>query len=460
MDSQRSIKNIVSIEGRGLHSGKLSKVTLKPAGVDKGVYFKRIDLENMPILKADCDLTGQTSRNTTIEKNGVSISTIEHLMATLRAFAIDNIEIEVSCEELPILDGSAKYWVELLERAEVVEQEKAKKVYKISQPIHFISEDGKSEYWALPSNEFSVSCIIDFDSSLIGTQMAEMKDLRDFKKDFSPCRTFVFLSEILPLVQHNLIKGGDLSNAIIFVDKVLEKDLQEKIATVFNKNTADIKVEKGLLNNIQLNFDNEPARHKLMDFIGDISLAGMNIEGHFIVKRPGHTNNKIFAKKLKCAMENQNVLPIYDPTKPPVFDVMEIRKRLPHRFPMLLVDKIIEVGEDYVVGLKNVTANEDFFNGHFPDEPVMPGVLIVEALGQTGGLLVLSNIKDGEKYNTYFMKFEEVKFRHKVVPGDTLLMKLSLIEPIRRGIVKMKGIAYVGNTVCVEAVLMAMVAKA
>jgi len=460
MGNQRSIKNIVSIEGKGLHSGKLSKVTLKPAGVDAGVFFRRVDLEHSPLLEASCRLTGKTSRNTTIEKDNISISTIEHLMAALRASNIDNIEIEVNCEEVPILDGSAKYWIDLLKKAEVVEQDKKKKIYKIKHPIHYVSEDGKSEYWALPSEGFSVDCTINFDSSLIGTQIAELRDLQDFEQNFSTCRTFVFLSEILPLVKHNLIKGGDLSNAIIFVDKVLQNDLQEKIASFFNKKISDIKVEKGVLNNIKLNFDNEPARHKLVDFIGDVSLAGMNIEGHFIIKRPGHTNNSIFTQKLKNIMENKETIPVYDPTKKPVFDVMEIRKRLPHRFPMLLVDKIIEAGEDYVVGLKNVTANEDFFNGHFPDEPVMPGVLIVEALGQTGGLFVLNNIKDGEKYNTYFMKFEEVKFRHKVVPGDTLLMKLSLMEPVRRGIAKMKGIAYVGNTVCVEAVLMAMITKA
>jgi UDP-3-O-[3-hydroxymyristoyl] N-acetylglucosamine deacetylase/3-hydroxyacyl-[acyl-carrier-protein] dehydratase len=456
---QRTIKSIVEIEGKGLHTGKLCKVKLIPNEANSGIVFKVNKDGKETLIPACAKFIGDTSRNTTIENDGVKVSTIEHLMATLRAFGIDNIIVETNCEEVPILDGSAKYWVELIKKAEIVEQEVEKKVLKIRTPIHYVSKDGLSEYWALPSDELKVDCTIDFSSSLIGTQMAELKSLTDFEKEFCVCRTFVFLSEILPLVENNLIKGGDLSNAIIFVDKVLEQNLQEKIAKFFDKDINDIKVEKGVLNNIRLNYDNEPARHKLMDFIGDVSLAG-NVIGHFIIKRPGHTNNKNFAKKLMETIENKDSIPVYDPNKKPVFDIMDIRQRLPHRFPMLLVDKIIEKGEDYVVGLKNVTANEDFFNGHFPEEPVMPGVLIVEALGQTGGLFVLKDAKEGEKFNTYFMKFEEVKFRHKVVPGDTLLMKISLMEPIRRGIVKMKGVAYVGNTVCVEAILMAMVTKA
>ncbi len=454
---QKTIKNTVTIEGKGLHSGLLAKVVLKPAKEDSGIYFNVVKDGQEHIIPADAKYVGQTARNTTIEKNGVKVSTIEHLMATLRAFEVDNIEIELNCEEIPILDGSARYWVELLEKAQTIEQEKDKKIYKITEPLHYISEDGMSEYFALPSDEFRVDCAIDFPSDVIGYQVAEMRSLKDFNKEFSVCRTFVFLNEIMPLVENNLIKGGDLSNAIIFVDKILERPLQEKIAKFFNKNIDEIKVERGVLNNTKLNFSNEPVRHKLMDFIGDISLVG-NVVGHFIIKRPGHTNNKIFAQKLMKKMENN--IPVYDPNKEPVFDIMDIRKHLPHRFPMLLVDKIIEKGEDYVVGLKNVTGNEDFFNGHFPDEPVMPGVLIVEALGQTGGLFVLKDAKEDERWNTYFMKFEEVKFRNKVVPGDTLLMKISLMEPIRRGIVKMKGEAYVGNKLCVEAILMAMVTKA
>lgn len=459
MTKQRTIINSVTIEGRGLHSGKMAHVTLLPADVDKGIFFKRIDLENQPIIPADVTLVTDTARGTSLEKDGAKISTIEHLMASLRANQIDNIEIDVDCEEVPILDGSAKYWIELLVKAGSQEQEKEKRYISLREPFHYISDDGKIEYWALPADDFSVSCTIDFASDLIGTQISELPNLSTFNNEFAPCRTFVFLSEIMMLAEHNLIKGGDLDNAIIFVDKELEQAQKEKLATLFNKDINEIKVERGVLNNIDLRFSNEPARHKLLDFIGDLSLAGTNINGHFIIKRPGHTTNTLFAKKLKNIMEGNNNIPVYDPNKEPVFDIMEIRKRLPHRFPMLLIDKIIEVGEDYVVGLKNVTGNEDFFNGHFPEEPVMPGVLIVEALGQTGGMLVLKDAKPGEKYNTYFMKFEEVKFRNKVVPGDTLILKLCQQGPIRRGIVTMKGTAYVGNKVCVEATMMAMVSK-
>lgn len=461
MTKQKTIGNVVNIEGPGLHSGKLSKVVLKPSSADKGVVFKRTDLDSCPCIEADLSNISRASRCSMLSKDGVEILTLEHFMAALRAMEIDNIEVELSCEELPILDGSAKYWVELLKKAGTVELDKEKKVLKIEKPFHYVSQDGVSEYLALPSEGFSVDCTIDFDSSLIGIQNVKMDSLKEFEKGFASCRTFVFLSEILPLVEHNLIKGGDLSNAIIFVDKILEKDLQEKIASFFNKKIEDLKVEKGVLNNVDLQYPNEPVRHKVLDFVGDLSLGSTNIEGSFVVKKPGHANNAEFTKKLiSTIMNNKDSIPVYDPNKEPVFDVMGIRERLPHRFPMLLIDKIIEVGEDYVVGLKNVTINEDFFNGHFPEEPVMPGVLVVEALGQTGGLFALKDAKPGEKFNTYFMKFEEVKFRRKVVPGDTLLMKISLVEPVKRGIVKMKGIAYVGDKVCVEAIMMAKVSKA
>ncbi|MBQ9254140.1 MAG: bifunctional UDP-3-O-[Bacteroidales bacterium] len=457
MVKQRTITRSVSIEGKGLHSGKVSKVVLKPADAGKGLFFKRIDLPNEPIIPADAMLVTDTSRGTSIEKDCAKISTIEHLMASLYANYIDNIEIDVDCEEVPILDGSAKYWIELLEQAGIEEQDKERKYYSINEPIHYKDKD--IEYWALPSEDFSVTSTIDFSSSLIGTQIAELDNLNSFNKDFACCRTFVFLSEIMMLVQHNLIKGGDLNNAIIFVDSVLEEKEREQIAKFFNKNTSDVKVERGILNNVDLRFHNEPARHKLLDFIGDLALVGIHIKGHFIIKCPGHSANNIFAKKIKKIMEEKNI-PTYDPNKPAVFDIVDIKKRLPHRFPMLLIDKIIEVGEDYVIGLKNVTGNEDFFNGHFPEEPVMPGVLIVEALGQTGGMLVLKDVSPEEKYNTYFMKFEEVKFRNKVVPGDTLILKLTQQGPVRRGCVTMKGVAYVGNKVCVEATMMAMVSKA
>ncbi|MCH3924839.1 MAG: bifunctional UDP-3-O-[3-hydroxymyristoyl] N-acetylglucosamine deacetylase/3-hydroxyacyl-ACP dehydratase [Bacteroidales bacterium] len=457
---QRTLNKIVSIEGRGLHSGKHSHVNLVPSTDNTGVCFKRIDIENNPVIPALATFVTDTTRGTTLTKNNVSISTIEHLVSALYAKGIDNVIVEVDCEEVPILDGSSKYWLELIDKAGIKELESEKQYYEIKQTEHFLFNDDKIEYWVMPSEEFKVSAIIDFNSDLIGTQMAELTTLSDFDKEIANCRTFVFLSEIEGLVEHNYIKGGDLDNAIIFVDKVLSQDKQELLAKFFNKNVDDLKVERGVLNNTKLLFNNEPARHKLLDFIGDISLMGKNVKGHFIIKRPGHTTNTEIAKKLKNIMDNKDSIPVYDPNKEPVFDITEIKKRLPHRFPMLLIDKVIEVGEDYVVGLKNVTGNEDFFNGHFPEEPVMPGVLVVEALGQTGGMLVLKDKQVEERYNTYFMKFEEVKFRNKVVPGDTLILKLSLLEPIRRGVVRMKGIAYVGNKVVVEATMMAKISKA
>lgn len=458
MIKQRTINNSVSIEGRGLHTGKMSHVTLCSAQANEGIYFIRTDAANNRI-DASVINVADTARGTTLKQGDVAISTIEHCMAALMANGIDNIRIEVDCEELPILDGSAKYWVELITKSGIKELDAEKKFYQIKQPVHYKSEADNVEYWALPSDTFSVSSTIDF-NSMIGTQFAELKSLDEFNENFAKCRTFVFLSEIMTLVKMNLIKGGDLANAIVFADKELDDATIDKIAAFFNKDRKEVKAENGVLNTIQLQYHNEPARHKLLDFVGDIALATPNIKGHFIIVRPGHKNNTEFAKIIKTEMETNNSIPVYDPNKEPVFDIMEIRKRLPHRFPMLLIDKVIEVGEDYIVGLKNVTGNEDFFNGHFPEEPVMPGVLVVEALGQTGGMLVLKDAKPGEKYNTYFMKFEEVKFRNKVVPGDTLLMKLQQIGPIRRGIIQMKGTAYVGNKVCVEATMMAMVTKA
>ncbi len=455
---QQTIENIVEIEGCGLHTGKKSKVRLLPEESNKGIYFVRTDIDTKPTIRAIAENVSDTSRGTTITENSYSVSTIEHLMATLMANEIDNLRIEVNCEELPILDGSGKYWLELLKKGKIKQLEAEKQYFVIKRPFHYVSEDKKVEFWALPSENFTVTCTIDFDSDLIGTQMAKLQNKEEFNTDFVNCRTFVFLSEVSALMDRNLIKGGDLDNAIVFADKVLDENTTKKLADFYGRDIFNIKVERGIINTIKLQYNNECARHKLLDFMGDIALAGVNIKGEFVIIRPGHKSNTEFAKKLKY-MNVENNIPIYDPNKEPIFDTMAIKKRLPHRFPMLLIDKIIEVGEDYIVGLKNVTINEDFFNGHFPEEPVMPGVLIVEALGQTGGMLVLKDVKEGEQYNTYFMKFGEVKFRHKVVPGDTLLLKLQQEGAIKKGIIQMKGTAYVGNKVCVEAKLMAMVTK-
>ncbi len=458
MEKQTTIKNKITLKGKGLHTGKNVEVNILPAQANSGIVFKRIDLENPVIVKAEAEAVTETSRGTTIEAKGAKVATIEHLMAALYASNIDNALIEINGEEVPILDGSSKYWLEAIEKSGVEQLEKERKYFCLKEIVSYVDEENDIELIAMPYDGFRVDLNIDFSPRIIGSQNSCLKNLSEFKEGFSNCRTFVFLDEIEQLLKLNLIKGGDLDNALIFVDKVLEEEQIKHLASVFGKNPNDIKVEKGLLNNVKQNFENEPARHKLLDFIGDIALVGKPIKARFIVKRPGHKVNNLLSRKIKTIMEN-NTIPVYDPNKEPVYDIKAIKNLLPHRFPMLLIDKVIEIGEDYVIGLKNVTGNEDFFNGHFPQESVMPGVLIVEALGQTGGVLALKDIEDPENYSTYFMKFEEVKFRNKVVPGDTLLLKLTLSEPIRRGIVKMKGEAYVGNKLVVEAQLMAQVAK-
>lgn len=458
MEKQLTIKNKITLKGKGLHTGKVVEVNILPSEANSGIVFKRVDLETPVIIKAKAEAVSETSRGTTIETNGAKVATIEHLMAALYSSNIDNALIEISGEEVPILDGSAKYWLEAIEKSGVEELDAERKYYYLKEVVTYSDEQNDIELIAMPYDGFRIDLNIDFSPRIIGNQTSCLKNLSEFKEGFSNCRTFVFLDEIEQLLKLNLIKGGDLDNALIFVDKVLEAEQIQHLANVFGKDATEIKVEKGLLNNVKQNFENEPARHKLLDFIGDIALVGKPLKARFIIKRPGHKVNNLLSRKIKTIMEN-NGAPVYDPNKEPVYDIKAIKNLLPHRFPMLLIDKVIEIGEDYVIGLKNVTGNEDFFNGHFPQEPVMPGVLIVEALGQTGGVLALKDIEDPENYSTYFMKFEEVKFRNKVVPGDTLLLKLTLTEPIRRGIVKMKGEAYVGNRLVVEAQLMAQVAK-
>lgn len=460
MEHQNTIKSKFTVSGKGLHYGNNINVTLLPAEPNTGIVFRRIDLENSPSIPASIEYVTDTSRGTTLEKNGVKVSTIEHLMATLHYFGIDNVIIEIDSNEIPILDGSAKIWVENIKKVGIQPQLYNKYYYSIKSPITYKDEKNNVEITALPYDGFKVDLTIDYNSSVLGAQTMSIDSLNSFEKEIAPCRTFVFLHEIEQLLKLNLIKGGDLDNALIFVENALKQEQIDHLAKVFNKNPQHIKVEKGTLNNIEKRFDNEPARHKLLDFIGDINLLGINLRGHFILKRPGHYANTEFAKLIKqVIMEKMTGAPHYDPNSEPVFTINDIKTFLPHRFPMLLVDKVIEVGDDYVIGVKNVTGNEDFFNGHFPNEPIMPGVLIVEAMGQTGGILVLKDYPDPENYTTYFLRIDGVRFRGKVVPGDTLIFRLFLIEPVRRGLVKMKGEAYVGNKLVMEAELMAQVAK-
>lgn len=460
MEKQKTIKRELKVSGKGLHTGKEVNVRILPSLPNTGIEFIRIDIDSRPTIPALVDYITDTSRGTTIEKDSVKISTIEHLMAALSYFGIDNAKIELDAPEVPILDGSSRIWVEEIKSIGVEELQSTKNFYYIKTPIEYSIPEKGIELRAIPYNGFKVEVCIDFNSTVLGVQTHKIDSLKDFDKEIAPCRTFVFLHEIEVLLNHNLIKGGDIDNALIFVENELSDVQKENLAKAFNKDASLIKTEKGIVNNIEKRFENEPARHKLLDFIGDISLVGRPIKGHFIIKRPGHYANSEFSKLIKQRiMEELKGAPIYDPNQEPVLNINDIKKLLPHRFPMLLVDKIIEVGSDYVIGLKNVTGNEDFFNGHFPDEPIMPGVLIVEAMGQAGGILVLKDLPDPENYSTYFMKIDGVKFRSKVVPGDTLLFKLFLTEPVRRGIVKMKGEAYVGNKMVMEAELMAQVAK-
>lgn len=458
---QRTLKNPTTVTGLGLHTGKLVTLTFKPAPENSGIIFQRTDLEGKPEIEAIADFVTETNRGTCIEKNGAKIHTVEHVMAALTGLQIDNCLVEIDGPETPITDGSAKYFTEALQVAGFVSQNAEKEYLVIEEAVTFTDPHTRSEFIALPSEHFKVTVMIDFETKVLGTQNAVMEKIEDFATQIAPCRTFVFLHELELLLSHNLIKGGDLSNAIVFVNKAVTQEELDNLAKLFNKPSVAVKSE-GILNNLELHFPNEPARHKLLDVVGDLSLAGKPIKGHIIVTRPGHGPNTKFAGVLRKKFLNkkqEDSIPKYDPEKPVLFEIRDIMRLLPHRPPFLLIDKIIEMSETHVIGLKSVTMNESFFVGHFPDEPVMPGVLQIEAMAQTGGILVLSTVPDPENYLTFFLKIDEVKFRHKVVPGDTLIFKLNLIAPIRRGLCHMKGTAYVGSKVVMEAVMLAQISK-
>jgi UDP-3-O-[3-hydroxymyristoyl] N-acetylglucosamine deacetylase/3-hydroxyacyl-[acyl-carrier-protein] dehydratase len=395
-------------------------MTLKPANPGFGIRFQRIDLPEKPIVKADCDYVVDTSRGTTLEHNGARVSTVEHTLAALVGLGVDNVLIELDGPEVPIMDGSSKLFIEAIESVGVLAQDAKRIVYSIDSNIHFYDPVKNVDMLAVPSNEYQITTMIDFNSPVLGTQHATLKHISEFKGEIAPCRTFCFLHELEYLLDHNLIKGGDLSNAIVVVDKPVTQPELDRLAKVFNKQNIEVKQE-GILNNIQLHFTNEPARHKLLDVVGDLALVGYNIRAHIIASRPGHASNVEFAKKIKAYIKKNKHLsdvPHYDPNQPAIYDITQIEKALPHKFPFLLVDKIIELSDNHVVGIKNATYNEHFFQGHFPGNPVMPGVLQIEALAQTGGILALNNYSDPENYDTYFLKIDKVKFKHKVTPGD------------------------------------------
>lgn len=458
---QHTIKSAISISGVGLHTGKEVKMTFKPAPENHGFKFQRIDLESQPVITADISRVISTNRGTTLKSGEATVSTIEHVLSALMGLHIDNVLIEIDGPETPIMDGSAMSFVKLLEKVGKEEQANDREYFEITEPISYRDEKTGAELIALPANNFQITTMIDFNSDILGHQYASLDSMDDYKKEIAASRTFVFLHELEPLFNQNLIKGGDLDNAIVIAARVMSQKKLDALAKRLKK--PSMKVDKaGILNTTKLHFENEPARHKLLDIIGDIALIGKPIKGRIVATKPGHTANVEFAKLLKQKLIEQRKLrgkPKYDPTAEPLFDTVAIQKMLPHRFPFVMVDKIIELSENHVAGVKNITFNESFFQGHFPGNPVFPGVLQMEALAQTGGILALSTVADPENWDTYFLKIDNAKFKQKVAPGDTLILKMELLSAIRRGIVHMKGTAYVGNKIVSEGELTAQIIR-
>jgi UDP-3-O-[3-hydroxymyristoyl] N-acetylglucosamine deacetylase/3-hydroxyacyl-[acyl-carrier-protein] dehydratase len=459
-DKQHTLCKSISISGTGLHTGVLVDMALHPANPGFGIQFQRVDLPNQPVIKADCDLVTDTSRGTTLQVGDAKVSTVEHILAALVGLGVDNLLIELNGPEIPIMDGSSTPFIEAIEKVGVLEQDAAKAWYSIDENIFHYDDDKRVEMVALPALDYQITTLIDFNSPVLGTQHAALKTIKDFKSEIAPCRTFCFLHELETLLEHDLIKGGDINNAIVVVDKPVTKEEMARLAKVFKRDKIEVKSE-GYLNNLELRFPNEPARHKLLDVIGDLALIGYPIKARIIANRPGHSSNVEFAKKIKQYIKkNKHVkdVPLYDPSATPVYTLEQIEKTLPHRHPFLLVDKIIELTDTSIVGVKNVTYNEWFFPGHFPGNPVMPGVLQIEALAQTGGILCINAMPKGD-YDTYFLKINNCKFKQMVKPGDTMLLKLELMAPIRRGICEMRGTVYVNGKVATESELVAQVVK-
>ena len=459
MQKQKTLAKSFSMQGKGLHTGLDIQITFNPAPENHGYKIKRIDLEGQPVIDALAENVASTQRGTVLSKNGIQISTVEHAMAALYAYEIDNCLIEVNAPEFPILDGSSRFFSEEIRKAGIVEQNAPKDFYIVKHKIEVKDEETGSSLIILPDEKFSVNVLISFDSPVLSNQFATMNDLSEFPEEIAASRTFVFVREVEMLRQNNLIKGGDLDNAIVIYERKMSQESYDKLADVMGVPHMDAD-QLGYINHKPLVWPNECARHKLLDVIGDLALIGKPIKGRIIATRPGHTINNKFARQMRKEIRLHEIqAPTYDCNREPIMDVNRIRELLPHRYPFQLVDKVIEIGANYIVGVKNITANEPFFQGHFPQEPVMPGVLQVEAMAQVGGLLVLNSVDEPERYSTYFMKIDGVKFRQKVVPGDTLLFRVELLAPIRRGISTMKGYAFVGEKVVCEAEFMAQIVK-
>ena len=455
---QKTLKNIIKISGFGIHTGVKTNVILKPAKEDNGIVFIRSDIENKPKIKALVQNVFSTERSTNLKQNNAEIRTVEHLLAAIAGSEIDNLNIEVDNIEIPILDGSSKKYSELISKIGTVHQNKEKKIFEIKRRISILDKDTGTQLIATPADEYQLEVEIDFDSKALKKQKAQLNTIKDFDSEISSSRTFCFFNELETLIEKDLIKGGDLKNAIVIAEKNINKSKLQKISKLFKKENLSVS-DEGILNNLTLRYENEPARHKLLDVIGDLSLLGVAIKGKIQAIKPGHKNNTNFAKYLSTIMneEMKKTAPIIDFSKKPLFDKEKIKTILPHRKPFLFIDEIREIGEDYIIGVKFVKKEEDYFEGHFPQEPVMPGVLQLETMAQAGGVLILSKEKNPENFLTFFMKIDNAKFKKKVVPGDNLIFRLNLISPIRRGLCHMHGKGFVNGQIVVEADLLAQI---
>ena len=460
MSKQHTISKPVSLKGVGIHTGKEVNLTFKPAEENFGYAFCRIDLPEKPIIEANINYVVNTDRGTNLDKNGIKIKTSEHVLAALVGMEIDNVLIELDASEPPIMDGSSKYFVEALQKAGIKEQKAIRNEYVVKEVISYYDENTGSDITVIPSNSYEVTTMVDFGTKILGTQNATMKKISQFNTEFANARTFSFLHEIEMLLDNGLIKGGDLNNAIVYVDKELSDETMSKLKKAFNTDKLSVK-SNGILDNLNLHYPNEAARHKLLDVVGDLALLGTRIKGKVIANKPGHFVNSMFTKHLSSIIKNEkrNLAPQIDLTKPPIMDVNQIQELLPHRPPFLFIDKILEISDDHVIGLKNVTMNEDFFNGHFPGKPIMPGVLQIEAMAQAGGVLILNTVPDPQNYLTFFAKIDNAKFKYPVVPGDTLIFKCELLSPLRRGICHMRAQAFVDGKLTSEADLMAKIIR-